>query len=166
MIGERTEEILHYSRSYPLFVFMNANESIVFYNTITKRAAVDNAGLESAGEREKEAFILKEICPALKCITGKDTFPIIVIKLGSGGAVVIAGGDIYREETTAVVPLNTVGAGDAFCAAFLSAWIRGKPVRECAGLGNRVARDILLVPGTKIKTEKLQPYAKLLRQNR
>ena len=162
LVRDKTEDILHYSRSYPLIVFMNADESIVFYNTITKNAAMDNAGLESAGEREKEIFILKEICPALKCITEGGIFPVIVIKLGSRGAVVLAGGNIYHEETVAVIPLNTVGAGDAFCAAFLSAWIRGKPVQECAALGNQVARDILLVPGTKIKAEKLQSYSRLL----
>ena len=150
LVREKTEDILHYSRSYPMIVFMNADESIVFYDTIKKSTAGDTIGLESAGDREKETFILKEIFPLLKRITVGEIFPIFVIKLGSRGAVVLAGGDIYREETTAVVPLNTVGAGDAFCAAFLSAWIRGKPVHECAALGNQVAQYILMVPGTKI----------------
>jgi sugar/nucleoside kinase (ribokinase family) len=76
--------------------------------------------------------------------------------------VVLAGGNIYREETFTIIPRNTVGAGDAFCAAFISAWIRGKPIRECAALGNKVAREILMVPGTRIKAEKLKSFAKTL----
>jgi len=159
-IREKTEEILHYSRNYPLIVFMNADESIVFYDTIRK----GSKKTEVTGEQEKETLILQNICPVLKYMTEGEIFPIIVIKLGGRGAVVLAGGNIYREETFTIIPRNTVGAGDAFCAAFLAAWIRGKPIRECAALGNKVARTILEVPGTKIKSNKLKSFAKMLRK--
>jgi len=160
-IREKTEDILHYSRNYPLIVFMNADESIVFYNTIRK----GGDKIEVTDEREKETLIVQEICPVLKCITEGEIFPVIVIKLGGRGAVVLAGGTIYREETFAIIPRNTVGAGDAFCAAFLTAWIRGKPIRECAAMGNKVARKILEVPGTRVKAEKLKSFAKMLGKN-
>jgi len=158
-IKEKTEAILQYSRNYPLIVFMNADESIMFYNIIRKSSSAD----ESMSERDKEAFILREICPVLKCMTEGDIFPVIVIKLGGRGAVVLAGGNIHRAGTFTIIPRNTVGAGDAFCAAFLSAWIRGKPIRECAALGNKVAWEVLMVPGTNIEKEKLASFAKLLR---
>jgi fructokinase len=159
-IKEKTEDILQYSRNYPLIVFMNTDEAIVFYNNIKKSAD----RLEAYSEREKETLILREICPVLKCITEGEIFPIIVIKLGGKGAVVLAGGNIYREETHAIIPRNTIGAGDAFCAAFISAWIRRKSIQECAALGNRVAREILLVPGTSIEKGKLKSFTKLLRK--
>jgi len=159
-IKEKTEDILQYSRNYPLIVFMNADEAIVFYNNIRKSRETQ----ENFSEREKEILILKEICPVLKCITEGEIFPIIVIKLGGKGAVVLAGGNIYREETFTIIPRNTVGAGDAFCAAFMSAWIRHRSIQECAALGNRVAREILLVPGTNIEKSKLKAFAKLLRR--
>ncbi|MDR0495115.1 MAG: PfkB family carbohydrate kinase [Treponema sp.] len=159
-IRERTEEILHYSRNYPLIVFMNADESIVFYNNIKKNSDT----IEASTEREKETLILREICPVLKYMTEGEIFPIIVIKLGGRGVAVLAGGNIYREETFTIIPRNTVGAGDAFCAAFLSAWIRGKSMRECASLGNKVALKILEVPGTGIKSRKLKSFAKMLRK--
>jgi len=159
-IREKTEEILHYSRNYPLIVFMNADESIVFYDTIRKA----RKKTEITDEQEKETLILQDICPVLKYMTEGEIFPIIVIKLGGRGAVVLAGGTIYREETFTIIPRNTVGAGDAFCAAFLAAWIRGKPIRECAAMGNKVARKILEVPGTKINSNKLKSFAKMLRK--
>ena len=158
-IKDKTEDILQYCRNYPLIVFMNADESIVFYNTIKK----SSEKIEAISEREKEALILRDICPVLRYITEGELFPIIVIKLGGRGVAVLAGGNIYREETFTIIPRNTVGAGDAFCAAFLSAWIKGKSIRECAALGNKVAREILLVPGTGIKKEKLKKFVKLLR---
>ena len=159
-IREKTEDILLYSRNYPLIIFMNADESIVFYNTIKKGVCAP----EISGDREKESFILREICPVLKFITEGDIFPIIVIKLGSRGAVVLAGGNIYREETFSIIPRNTIGAGDAFCAAFTASWIRGRSIHECASLGNKVARVILEVPGTRIKSSNLKSFAKILRK--
>ncbi|MDR2435419.1 MAG: adenosine kinase [Treponema sp.] len=158
-IREKTEEILHYSRNYPLIIFMNAGESIVFYNTIRKGDQVE----DTHSEQEKEKIILRYICPILKLITDGEIFPVFVIKLGSRGAVVVAGGTVYREETFAVIPRNTVGAGDAFCAAFLSAWIRGKSLGECAALGNKVAREMLEVPGSGIKADKLKTFTKQLK---
>jgi len=156
----KAEEILTYSRSYPLFVFMNADETIAFYNTIRKKR--DEETLTT--DKEKEELIMRDICPMLKLITDGEIFPIIVVKLGGRGAVVVAGGNIYREDTFSIIPRNTVGAGDAFCAAFISAWLRDNSLSECAALGNKVAREILEVPGTHIKSTKLKSFAKTLQK--
>jgi len=99
----------------------------------------------------------------LKIITDGELYPIVVVKLGGRGAIVFAGGNVYHEGTFTITPRNTVGAGDAFCAAFISAWIRGKSLSECASLGNKVAREILEVPGTFIKSGKLKSFAKMLK---
>ena len=158
-VKKKAEEIITYSRSFPLFIFMNADEAIAFYNTIRKNS--DEAFFSS--EKERESFILRAVCPMLKIITDGELFPVIVIKLGGRGAIIIAGGNIYHEETFSVIPRDTTGAGDAFCAAFISAWIRGKSLSECAALGNKVAREILKVQGTLIKTGKLKNLAKMLK---
>jgi sugar/nucleoside kinase (ribokinase family) len=78
--------------------------------------------------------------------------------------VVFAGGAIHREETHPIIPVDTTGAGDAFCGAFLSAWIRSKSLSECASLGNRVAREVLNVKGTGIDGKKLKGFAKQLQK--
>jgi sugar/nucleoside kinase (ribokinase family) len=156
----KAEEILTYSRGFPLFVFMNADEAITFFNTIRKTTDDEFP----VTEKEKEEMILRDVCPMLKIITEGEIFPVIVVKLGGRGAVVIAGGNVYREETFTIIPRDTVGAGDAFCAAFVAAWIRGKSLSECAVLGNKVAREILEVPGTHIKSGKLKSFAKILQK--
>jgi len=159
-VKRKAEEILTYSRNFPLFVFMNADETLAFNNTIKKNRDEDT----NLSDKEKEAIILRDICPMLKIITDGELFPIIVVKLGSRGAIVVAGGNVYHEETFSITPRDTVGAGDAFCAAFISAWIRGKSLSECAALGNKVAREILEVPGTHIKSGKLKAFAKILQK--
>jgi sugar/nucleoside kinase (ribokinase family) len=159
-VKAKAEEILTYSRNFPLLVFMNADEAIAFYNTVRKSRDED----ANLSEKDKETIILRDVCPMLKIITDGELYPIVVVKLGGRGAVVVAGGNVYREETFAITPRNTVGAGDAFCAAFISAWIREKSLSECAALGNKVAREILEVPGTHIKSGKLKSFAKTLQK--
>ncbi|MCL2443249.1 MAG: PfkB family carbohydrate kinase, partial [Treponema sp.] len=159
-VKAKAEEILTYSRSFPLFIFMNADETLAFYNTVRKSKDEEI----NLSEKEKEVIILRDICPMLKIITDGELFPIIVVKLGGRGALVVAGGNVYREETFTITPRDTVGAGDAFCAAFISAWIRGKSLSECAVLGNKVAREILEVPGTNINSAKLKKFAKILQK--
>jgi sugar/nucleoside kinase (ribokinase family) len=66
---------------------------------------------------------------------------------------------VYREETTSIIPQESTGAGDAFSAAFLAGWIKGLSLRKCAALGNKVAREVLDVPGTSIDKKKLERYA-------
>jgi len=165
-VKAKAEEILTYSRNFPLFIFMNADEAIAFYNTIKKVNDDNDTGAKylNMTEKEKEAIILRDISPMLKIITDGELYPIIVVKLGGRGAVVFAGGSAYYEEAFAIIPRSTVGAGDAFCAAFVSAWIRGKSLSECAALGNKVAREILEVPGTRIKSAKLKTFAKYLQK--
>jgi len=160
-VKSKAEEILTYSRQFPLFVFMNADETIAFYNTVRKGQDEEI----NMTEKDKEVIIIRDICPMLKMMTDGEIYPIIVVKLGGRGALVVAGGNVYREETfTVAAPKNTVGAGDAFCAAFISAWIREKSLSECAALGNKVAREILEVPGTHIKSGKLKSFAKILQK--
>jgi sugar/nucleoside kinase (ribokinase family) len=159
-VRTRACDILQYSRNYPLFIFMNADEAIGFFNVIRNGKDEDR----NLNEREKENIILHDVCPMLKIITDGEIYPIIVIKLGGRGAIVVAGGNIYHEETLKIIPRSAIGAGDAFCAAFIAAWIRGNSLSNCASLGNKVARAKLEVPGTGIKSGKLASFAKSLKR--
>jgi sugar/nucleoside kinase (ribokinase family) len=173
-IRERAAEILQYCRNYPIILFMNADEAIAFYHVLRKdgdeagnvRGPGSNPGEQQREEREKEKLILEEICPIFKILTKGELFPIIVIKLGGRGALALARGELYREETFTLVPKNSIGAGDAFCAAFLSSWLRGKSLSEGLSLGNKVAGKILEAPGTQIESGKLKTFAKFLKKER
>jgi sugar/nucleoside kinase (ribokinase family) len=62
--------------------------------------------------------------------------PCIAVKLGSRGALVQAGGKRYTAAPVAVSAMDSIGAGDSFNAGFLSAWLRGLPLKDCARAGN------------------------------
>ncbi|MFI7084034.1 sugar kinase [Streptomyces anulatus] len=79
---------------------------------------------------------------------------------GAGGAEDVAGagpsgagGAGFDPDTVTLVPalrvdvVAAVGAGDAFAAGFLSATLRGLPVRERVRHGHLMAAAVLTVPG-------------------
>jgi sugar/nucleoside kinase (ribokinase family) len=157
IVKDAAWEILHYSRNYPMFIFMNADEAIAFYNAVAGKKGESG----ELSEAEKEAVVLRDVCPMLKIIA-KDDFPVFVVKLGSMGALAVTGGRVFHKKSTPVFSDNTVGAGDNFCAAFLSAWLCGKSVAECTSFGNKAARAILGVQETAVMKEKLSFLAKTL----
>jgi sugar/nucleoside kinase (ribokinase family) len=64
----------------------------------------------------------------------------VVIKLGADGAVVAAPGTPpARVAAQPALVRDTTGAGDAFCAGFLAAWLTGSPLAAAAASGGRAA---------------------------
>ncbi|WP_225755251.1 carbohydrate kinase family protein [Actinotalea sp. Marseille-Q4924] len=89
-----------------------------------------------------------------RVLTGADTaeeaavalsrsYGLVAVTCGAHGAVVAAGGLVLG--TVAPEPVQTVdstGAGDAFCAGFVGAWVSSDPGGLVAGeAGARLARD-------------------------
>lgn len=61
---------------------------------------------------------------------------VVVVKLGSEGAWATAGGEAFYGEALPVRPVDPIGAGDAFDAGFLCAWLAGASLRDCVVQGN------------------------------
>jgi sugar/nucleoside kinase (ribokinase family) len=127
------------------FLFMNEDEAVSFHNALGEPAA--------AFGQTREFF---------KSLTEEKPSLVIIVKLGRRGAVCFAGGDCINAGTEEVEPIETTGAGDAFCGAFLTAWARGKSIVECAALGNKAARMILDGAGTKVDKSAVKALAVLL----
>jgi ribokinase len=128
------KKLLEYATALPLLLFMNEEEAEVFTTL---------AGL------------------SLKKLTGNGAFPVIVVKKEARGAEVYAGGSVIQAKTRPRFPLESTGAGDAFCGAFMSAWIQKRPLAECAALANEAAGLVLAIPGTAIDTDTREKFAAL-----
>jgi ribokinase len=61
--------------------------------------------------------------------------PTVVATLGAEGAQVVTAGDVGYVPAPPVRPVDTTGAGDAFCGAFAVAMDEGRDVFEAAALG-------------------------------
>ena len=143
--------IMNYANHHPLILFMNEEEALSFYSAIkNKESEIRNDKLETLNEKlEKAGNVFQALTNGKKNL-------IIVVKLGSRGAVCFSEGLASHAETQAVIPKESTGAGDAFCAAFLAAWIQGKTAAECAAFGNRAAKIILGITGTRISGEQFR----------
>ncbi|MGW3496955.1 sugar kinase [Streptomyces sp. NPDC001020] len=80
----------------------------------------------------------------------------VVVKLGRGGAIAFGSDSDGMEDATGTATsvraphidvVAAVGAGDAFAAGFLSAALRGLPVRDRLRHGHLMAAAALTVPG-------------------
>ena len=168
---EYAAEIAGYVRQYSLILFMNEAEAVAFYDELETQGLglppdeEENRPGETSIENEKreENSRLRRVCSFFQFFTGRDIFPIIVVKLGKRGALCFAGGAIHRAGTMEHKPLDATGAGDTFCAAFLAAWIRAKTLTECTALGNRAARIILDVTGTLAEKKQFKSIAHQLK---
>ncbi|WP_306120076.1 MULTISPECIES: PfkB family carbohydrate kinase [unclassified Roseitalea] len=79
---------------------------------------------------EAEARRLADLGVPARCA------PLTAIKKGADGAAVLAAGTELTEPAQPVHAVDTTGAGDAFNAGFLSAWLGGEPLQACLRAGN------------------------------
>lgn len=69
--------------------------------------------------------------------------PLVVVKDGARGAYALSGGAIQQRPAQVVDVIDTVGAGDAFNAGFIDAWLAQRPLTECLDAGNATAAAAL-----------------------
>lgn len=82
-------------------------------------------GRALTGENEAEAILARL----------RECFPLVVLKCGEQGAVAADNSSSVRAEALPVKVVDTTGAGDAFNAGFLHAWLRGGNLRRALAAG-------------------------------
>jgi len=65
--------------------------------------------------------------------------PAVVVKLGSAGAIGTTGPVVHRAPALAERAVDTTGAGDAFAAGLLGAWVAGAGLELALARGNELA---------------------------
>jgi sugar/nucleoside kinase (ribokinase family) len=73
--------------------------------------------------------------------------PLVVVKLGSKGAMAQRGAERFEVHSREVEPVDTVGAGDSFDAGFLHQYIRGADLPTCLASGNLAGALSVTRPG-------------------
>ena len=126
-------------------------------------APLERAGAEPFLEMTNGATVLLVNTDQARVLTGRGEpeqaarvltawYPQVVMKLGADGALFYANG---RPDPVRVPgpPIEHVvdgtGAGDAFCAGFLPAWLDRKPPGEALASGGRLAARALSMVGAR-----------------
>ena len=126
-------------------------------------APVARAGAESFLQMSNGASLLLVNEAEAAVLTGREDpeqaarvltawYPQVVMKLGAEGALFCANGPVEPVRAPAL-PVEHIadptGAGDAFCAGFLPAWLNKKPPGEALASGCRLAAQALAMLGAR-----------------
>lgn len=74
---------------------------------------------------------------------------VVVVKLGEHGSIVAAGSELQRIPAAPGPVVDPTGAGDAFDAGFLAAWLRGAAPDRAAVAGAALAREAIGIVGAR-----------------
>ena len=98
--------------------------------------------------RDEAAVLAGQADPPLAAAALARNYGAVVVKLGADGAV-LAVGDAppVLIPAWAAVVRDTTGAGDAFCAGFLAAWLAGAPLAEAGTAAAKAAALAVAVLG-------------------
>jgi sugar/nucleoside kinase (ribokinase family) len=125
-------------------------------------APLDRVGAEPFLELSNGTVLLFVNGSQAKVLTGRDEpeaaarvltawYPQVVLKLGSDGALFFANGmpPVRVPAPPVERVIDRTGAGDAFIAGFLPAWLDKKPPIEALGSGCRLAAHALNLIGAR-----------------
>lgn len=68
---------------------------------------------------------------------------VVVATFGEHGSIAYDGSRYYREGIVPAEVVNTVGAGDSFCAGFMYALFQGKRLQDCLRSGAELAAAVV-----------------------
>ena len=92
----------------------------------------------------------------------------VVIKLGKKGCYykTLGMGGTYYATYSGVKPVDTIGAGDAFCSGFLGALSEGQSVEDCIRFANAVGTFCISKAGASAGIEPKEKVKEFIRKNR
>ena len=83
----------------------------------------------------------------------RDHYPVVALKLGSGGVLVSERGLVELIPSTAPSVVDPTGAGDAFCAGFLASWLGGQSAAHAAREGSALAARAVTTYGGRPRAD-------------
>jgi ribokinase len=121
----------------------------------------------------KRSFVIFPNESELKMLTGKgwkegaktllkEGVSIVAVKLGEQGCYVTDGKEAHLIEPFRVNVVDTIGAGDAFCAGFLYGLVKRRDLYQCGRLGNFVASRCITKVGARTGLPQLHDLKNVL----
>jgi ribokinase len=90
---------------------------------------------------------------------------IVIVKKGVKGAVATDGFEYCSSRVFDVPAVDTLGAGDAFAAGFITAWTRSERIEQALHVGNAVAALTITKKGAQMGQPTMDETARLLKKN-
>jgi len=118
--------------------------------------------VDIAFANEREILSLTGMTGKKGCEYLKDLSNIAIIKHGSKGCFVGKDSFLHYQPVINVPVVDSTGAGDLFASGFLGAYLKGKPLDECAIMGNLIGAATVEIEGTDLPPQKWEELKKSL----
>jgi len=83
----------------------------------------------------------------LKYMISEHNLKFAALTLGEDGCILVEPDEIVEHKGIKIRPIDTTGCGDAFAAALIHYYLRGKSLKEIAALSNLLGAYVALFPG-------------------
>ena len=116
----------------------------------TARWLADTAGATLLLPNAEEAVLLTGCAgpeEAARALAARH--PAVAVSLGADGALWASGGQVLHRPAHPARVLDSTGAGDAFAAGLLAAWLAGRPPAEALDAGLALAATVVARPGAR-----------------
>ena len=124
-------------------VFCDVNLRQNFYSREILERSLDAADLVKLNEDELPVIAsLFKIVPDCAVLAERFCLETVILTLGPEGCQIHHQGRSFSSPAWPTQIVSTVGAGDAFSAAFLSSILSGDPIETAAVKGNRLAAEV------------------------
>lgn len=140
--------------------FLDINLRKECYSREVLRDSLDRADLVKLNDAEalqlREMFGLrgKTVAAVAREVRRRWSLDACVVTRGERGAFAVTSGEEVEVSGWKVEVVDTIGSGDAFSAAFLHGWLRGRSLEDCVFFGNALGA---LVARTKGATTPISP---------
>lgn len=108
------------------------DEKLIFDKDFLSRCAGVDVFLPNV---EEATAITGQSDPAAALERLAAVFPVVALKAGAEGAYLASGGRHLHRQAPTVPVVDTTGAGDAFNAGLLHAWLEGRDAERCLAEG-------------------------------
>jgi len=96
----------------------------------------------------KQAWCAKEDDASfLRFLINEFNLKLAALTLGADGCVLLNPDEMVRAPGIAITPIDTTGCGDAFAAAMVHHYLRGKPLKEIAEASNALGAFVAQFQG-------------------
>lgn len=145
-VSRKTLATLLQQQSCRIFCDVNLRQN--FYSREILEYSLDAADLVKLNEDELPVIAsLFGIAPECAALAERFHLETVILTLGPKGCQIYQKSRQFSSPPYPAEVVSTVGAGDAFSAAFLHSMLSGDPLETAAARGNRLAAEVASIPG-------------------
>lgn len=136
MYKEVVEEAIRYAK----LISINPGTVLCSYGIDVLERIIRKAHILFLNKKEVSILTGENFQEGVKVLVEMD-IPMVVVTCGKDGANLYTPDGMIHAKNIETEPLDTTGAGDAFAAGFIAAYIKNKGMDKCLELGNILASN-------------------------